>query len=124
MLGSCNQVRVSVFKSSLFETKEKESDWISTDVYVLQFRQNKENGSWLVFQTTAVETNETAGRKWTLCSRWTAGSPAAPTGRRALVNVIQPVDEVEQREGGREDDPRPPVDGVDVREVGDLDLQL
>ena len=123
MLGSCNQVRVSLLKSSLFEAKEKESDWISTNVYVLQFRQIK--------QTVPGSSSEDGRRdkrhSGALGGPYAAGrfrSTAAQTRRRVLVDVIQPVDEVEQREGEREDDPRPPVDGVDVREVGDLDLEL
>lgn len=39
-------------------------------------------------------------------------------------DVVEPVDEVEQREDGREDDPWPAVDGVHIRQIGDFDFEL
>lgn len=41
-----------------------------------------------------------------------------------LVDVVKPVDDVEEGEDGWEDDPRPFVNGVHVSQVGDVDLQL
>lgn len=40
------------------------------------------------------------------------------------MDVVQPVDQVEESEGDGEDHPGPFVYGVHVRQVGDLDLQL
>lgn len=43
---------------------------------------------------------------------------------RHLVDVVEPVDQVEEGEGDGEDHTGPLVDGVDVGQVGDLDLEL
>lgn len=40
------------------------------------------------------------------------------------MDVVEPVDQVEEGKGDREDHPGPLVDGVDVGQVGDLDLEL
>lgn len=40
------------------------------------------------------------------------------------VDVVEPVDDVEKGEDGGEDHPGPLVDGVDVGQVGDGELQL
>lgn len=45
-------------------------------------------------------------------------------GRERLVHVVEPVDQVEERERDGEDDARPLVDGVDVCQVGNLHLEL
>lgn len=42
----------------------------------------------------------------------------------ALLNVVKPVDQVEEDERDWEDGARPLVYGVDIHEVGDLDLEL
>lgn len=39
-------------------------------------------------------------------------------------DVVEPVDEVEQWENGREDDPGPAVDGVHIRQIGDFNFEL
>lgn len=41
-----------------------------------------------------------------------------------LVDIIKPVDQIEEGEGDGEDDPGPLVYGVDVCEVWDLDFEL
>lgn len=47
-----------------------------------------------------------------------------PSQFLSLVHVVEPVDEVEEGEGGWEYNPRPAVNGIHVRQVGDLDLEL
>lgn len=44
--------------------------------------------------------------------------------RSFLMDVVEPVDHVEEGEDGGEDHPGPLVDGVDVRQVRDVDFQL
>lgn len=39
-------------------------------------------------------------------------------------DIVEPVDEVEDGENRREDDPWPAVDRVHIRQIGDFDLQL
>lgn len=39
-------------------------------------------------------------------------------------DVVKPVDEVEQGKNRGEDDARPAVDGVHIRQVRDFDLEL
>lgn len=41
-----------------------------------------------------------------------------------LIDVVKPVDQVEEGERNRENHARPLVYGVDIREVGDLDFEL
>lgn len=42
----------------------------------------------------------------------------------ALVDVVKPVDYVEEGEGEGENNPRPSVDGVHVGQVWDFDFEL
>lgn len=42
----------------------------------------------------------------------------------ALIDIIKPVDKVEEGEGAGEYYPRPSVDGVHVSEVWDFDFEL
>lgn len=42
----------------------------------------------------------------------------------ALVDIIKPVDQIEEGEGDGEDYPGPLVYGVDICEVRDLDFEL
>lgn len=37
-------------------------------------------------------------------------------------DIVEPVDEVEDWEHGREDDPWPAIDGIYIRQVGDFDF--
>lgn len=42
----------------------------------------------------------------------------------SLVDIVEPVDQVEESERDWEDDTGPLVYGIDIREVGDLDFEL
>lgn len=42
----------------------------------------------------------------------------------ALVDIIKPVDQIEEGEGDWEDDPGPLVYGIDICEIRDLDFEL
>ena len=52
-------------------------------------------------------------------SKSSLSPPPAPS-----VDIVQPIDDVEEGEDCGEDYPRPLVDGVDVGQVGDVDLEL
>lgn len=45
-------------------------------------------------------------------------------GRRGLIHVVKPVDEIKKGKDGGKYYPRPSIDGVDVRKIRDFDFQL
>lgn len=56
--------------------------------------------------------------------KWKSKSNNDERQKQIWSDVVEPVNEVEQRKNGREDDARPPVDGVHVRQVGDFNFEL
>lgn len=45
-------------------------------------------------------------------------------GERISIHIIQPIDKVEESKSDRKNDPGPLVNGANIRQVGDFELQL
>lgn len=65
---------------------------------------------------------EYKGTKWTINNHTL--KKKKHVNKTVRSDVVEPVDEVEQREDRREDDSWPAVDGVHIRQIGDFDFEL